>query len=178
MRKIKLYIATTLDSFIAKSDGNIDFLNSIPNPEGLDYGYKDFLDSIDTTIMGNSTYKEILGFGIPFPYPDKTNYVLTKSDSKDNEFVKFINSDIIEFTKNLLSQDGKDIWLIGGGKINTIYLNNDFIDEMIITMFPIILGDGIRLFENQPNEKKFNLSSIKKFDTGIMQIILTKNDKI
>jgi len=78
VRKIKLYIATSLNGKIASSDGNVDWLESIPNPEKTDYGYKAFYDSIDTTIQGYNTYNQILNWDIDFPYKGKKNYVLTK----------------------------------------------------------------------------------------------------
>lgn len=86
MRKIKLYIATTLNGKIARSDGSVDWLESIPNPEKIDYGYSEFYNSVDTTIQGNNTYKQIISWGINFPYTGKKNYIFTKNkDVKNNK---------------------------------------------------------------------------------------------
>jgi dihydrofolate reductase len=79
MRKIVLYIAASLDGKIARKDGDVKWLDEFSDPEQMDYGYNDFLNSIDTTLMGNNTYKQLLGFGIDFPYRGKTNYVFTRN---------------------------------------------------------------------------------------------------
>ncbi len=172
MRKLKLYIAASLDGFIAKPDGNVDWLND-PDfmIEGEDFGYKEFLDTIDTTLMGNSTYQEILGFGKPFPYPEKVNYVFTKSNHQDNENVKFINSDIHHFVQELKSQNGSDIWLIGGGKINTVMMDHELIDEIILTVMPICLGEGIPLFSPGSKSVKWKLSSSRAYESGVVQLV-------
>ena len=98
MRKIILYIAASIDGYIAGPNGEIDWLHSIDNPDKLDFGYTKFYKSIDTTIMGNSTYKQILSFGVNFPYPEKTNFVFTNNRSEsDTDHVKFVNSDLEKF---------------------------------------------------------------------------------
>lgn len=177
MRKIVLYIAASIDNFIAKPDGSIDWLN---NPEydplpGEDYGYGAFCETIDTTLMGNATYQAVLGFDIPFPYPDTTNYVFSRSENKErHEFVQFISGDIAGFTKELKAAPGKDIWLIGGGQINTILLENGLIDKIILTIIPITLGDGIPLFQKGRKETKFVLESNQAFNSGLVQLTLNK----
>ena len=143
MRQLQLYIATSLDGYIAGPNGEIDWLDVAGD---LDYGYRDFYDSIDTTLMGRATY-EITQTIEEFPYPDKTNYVFTRNPNLlDTEHVRFISGDIAAFVRTLKEQEGKDIWLIGGGQINTIMLNADLVDGIILTVFPIVLGDGIPLF--------------------------------
>ena len=94
-------MAMSLDGKIAKSDGDVQWLDEIPNPDQLDYGYYNFYATIDTTLMGNKTYQEVLGFGVAFPYPDKQNFVFTRNTvlTKD-ENVTYISGDIIQFTKN------------------------------------------------------------------------------
>ena len=170
MRKIILYIAVSIDGYIAGPDGEIDWLHSIDNPDNNDFGYAKFYKSIDTTIMGNSTYKQILSFGVDFPYPEKTNYVFTKNKSEsDTDHVKFVNSDFEKFVIDLKNSSGKNIWLIGGGKTNSFFLNNNFIDEIILTTIPIILGKGIPLFEGNVRNKKIRMSKINSFDCGIVQ---------
>ncbi len=177
MRKIILYIAASIDNYIARPDGNVDWLH---NPdyalEGEDYGYASFYKTIDTTLMGNSSYQEILGFDVPFPYPDKTNYVFSRSENnEDNEFVKFFSGDIAKFTKQLKEKPGKDIWLVGGGQINTVLLINGLIDKIILTIIPITLGDGIPMFhEGAPAETKFDLEKSQAFKSGLVQLTFNK----
>jgi dihydrofolate reductase len=137
MRKIKLYIAISLNGKIARQDGSVDWLENIPNPERTDHGYKEFYDSVDTTIQGYKTYKQILDWGIDFPYADKKNYVLTslKLPAADQN-VEFITQNHIEFIKKLKQQEeGGDIWLIGGGNTNTFLLNEKLIDKMHVFVY-------------------------------------------
>ncbi len=169
MRKIILSLAISLDGYIAKPDGDVEWLKKVPNPEKLDYGFSEFYKTIDTTIMGNNTYKEILGFGIPFPFQDKENFVISRTIKADAEFVHF-TPDIPNLVKDLKSKSGKDIWLIGGGQINTEFLNNGFIDELLIRIAPIVIGEGLPLFANKPGEEIFKLIKTETFSTGIIQL--------
>lgn len=171
MRKIKLYIATSLNGQIARSDGGVDWLESIPNPEKLDYGYKEFYDSIDSTIQGYSTYRQIMSWGIDFPYAGKKNYVFTRQQGiSDTEFVEFVTEDHIEFVKQLKQQKGKDIWLIGGGQINTLLFNEGLIDEVLVFVMPIVIPKGIQLFEAVPKETQLKLVSTKSHTTGVVEM--------
>lgn len=176
MKKVLLYIAASIDNFIARGNGDVDWLDNpdfaIPDE---DYGYKDFYKSVDITLMGHNTYKGILGFNIPFPYPEKTNYVFCRSNTPtDTEHVSFINGDIVDFVKELKKEDGGDIWLVGGGMINTILLENGLIDTIILTIIPICLGDGIPLFQRSGHEVSFNLESCRTYSSGLVQLTWTK----
>ena len=164
MRKIKLYIATSFDQFIAREDGSVDWLFT----DG-DYGYQAFYDSLGITLMGRKTYEQVLSFGGPFPYPTTTNYVFTSDDSKsDNEQVIFINEDIVEFARELKATAGKDIWLIGGGQLNTLFLENQLIDELLLFVHPIFLGKGIPLFSNLDSEHSLKLLETKPYENGLV----------
>ena len=127
MRRLKLYTAVSLDGYIAGPNGEIDWLDVGGD---LDYGYAEFYESIDTTLMGSLTYRVALS--VPdFPYPDKTNYVFTRSPSQpDTEHVRFVSGDIAGFVRSLKEEPGEGIWLVGGGQINTIMLNAGLIDEV------------------------------------------------
>lgn len=166
----------SLDGFIAKPDGNVDWLKKVPNPENTDHGFAKFYETIDTTIMGNNTYKEILGFGIPFPFQDKKNFVLSRQTQTDAEYVQF-ETDAIALVNSLRSQEGRDIWLIGGGQINTLLLNHALIDELLIRIVPIIIGEGLPLFAERPLETIFKLIKIDQFSTGTVQLTYHPIDK-
>lgn len=171
MRKIKLYIATSLNGKIARSDGSVDWLESVPNPGKIDYGYSEFYNSVDTTIQGNNTYKQVISWDIDFPYIGKKNFVLTKDlNKKTNKHVEFISNNHIEFIKELKNKEGKDIWLIGGGKINTLLLNEGLIDVIQIFIIPIILPDGIDIFEHFPKETQLKLIHSKAYSTGVTEL--------
>ena len=173
MRILKLYIAASLDGYIARLDDSIDWLE---NPEytieGQDYGYQNLLKSIDTTLMGYATYKVILGFDMPFHYADKTNYVFTRTAGRPaSEHVSFIHEDPTDFVKSLKQKPGKDIWLIGGGQINTLLLNAGLIDEIYLTTLPIILGEGVPLFADGKQETKLELLRCETFPNGFIQAV-------
>ena len=171
LRKIKLYIATSLNGKIATPDGSVDWLEAIPNPEKIDHGYADFYQSIDTTIQGNKTYKQIISWGIDFPYSDKKNYVFTRSEGFVNtENVSFISNNHMDFVRQLKQEEGKDIWVVGGGQLNTMFLNEMLLDEIYVFVMPIILSDGIDLFESLPKETKLNLIESKTHATGAVEI--------
>ncbi|WP_077920636.1 dihydrofolate reductase family protein [Spirosoma sp. 209] len=171
MRKLILYIATSLDGYIARPDGRVDWLEAIPNPDLLDYGYDDLLAGIDTTLMGNSTYQVVLGMEGEFPYADKINYVFSRSARPDAPYVQFVAEDPVAFVRSLKQTDGQGIWLIGGGQINTILLNAGLIDELIVSVAPIVLGAGIPLFGDGATETPLTLVSSQAFDTGFIQMI-------
>jgi len=172
MKKIKAYLAASLNGKISRADGNVDWLDALPNPDMLDYGYFEFYDSIDTTIQGYNTYQLVMGWNIDFPYKAKKNYVLTRKQGLDqNEHVEFISENHIAFLKELKNQEGKDIWLIGGGQVNTMLLNENLIDEIIIHVMPIILPDGIELFELIPKETFLKLINSKSYPTGVVELV-------
>lgn len=172
MRKIKLYIASSLNGKITAKDGSVDWLEHIPNPDKSDYGYADFNKSIDTTIQGFNTYKQILDWGIDFPYPDTKNYVLTRKQSLPKSTdVEFINKDPIQRIKEIKNSPGKDIWLIGGGSINTLLLNHGLIDEIQVFMMPIILTEGVDLFAALPNQTQLILKESKNFKSGVVKMV-------
>jgi len=171
MRKIKLYIATSIDGYIASKDGSIDWLND-PTWElpGEDFGYTDFMQSIDTTLMGNKTYQQVIGFDVPWPYSDYRNIVFTRKETALDSKVEFHTGDIPQYVKALKTESGKDIWLIGGSEINGILLDAGLIDEIRLTMIPIVLGNGIPLFSNASSQQKFKQVESKSYPNGMVQL--------
>lgn len=174
MKKIKLYIAASIDGYIAGSDGDLDWLTEFPNPEKNDYGYKDFFESIDTVIMGGCTYRDILGMDVLWPYRDKRTYVVTRNPLSAKENIHFITENMTATFSQLKQEDGKDIWLVGGGKLTTMLLNQDLVDEMIIIYIPVILGDGILLFPDKPKESQWRLKDTVSYKNGVVQVSYMK----
>ena len=176
MSKIKLYIAASIDGFIGRLNGDLDWLDNIDNPTQTDHGYNAFLSGVSTTIMGSKTYEKIVGFDIVFPYAHLTNYVATrrsdlKTETPNTYLLHSLHREDIERIKQ---EAVKDIWLIGGGEIVTTFLNMNLIDEMIICVAPVILGEGIPLFASKPNESVWQLVKTETFDTGIVSLTYTK----
>ncbi|MBM3897097.1 MAG: dihydrofolate reductase [Thaumarchaeota archaeon] len=156
MRKVRLFIASSLDGYIAREDGAVDWLFS-----DADYGYSEFYDSVDTVIMGIRTYEKSLEFE-KHPFKGKKVYVFSRK--------KGYVSDIVGFMKELVSSKGKGIWLVGGSEIVSIFLNKDLIDEIILSIHPVILGGGIPLFKNIEKEVWLKLENSVSFDGGLVQI--------
>lgn len=171
MRKIILYIACSLDGKIADADGSTDWLHQIPNPDNSDYGYSEFFKSIDTTLMGNKTYKQVLGFDCDFPYKDTKNFVFTRDQLlTKNEHVEYISENFEVFIKNLKRQSGKDIWCIGGGAVNGLLLNHGLIDEIQLFMMPVILGDGINLVDHLGQQINLDLKHTTEYKSGVIEL--------
>lgn len=162
MTKIILYIATSLDGFIARKNGSVDWLTKYEN-SGEDYGYKKFLESIGTVILGNTTYKEFKA-----PYEDKKCFVFSRTNTGQESNIVYVNDNVKEFIEGL--PDDGNIWLVGGANITKEFLANDLIDEFIITVIPIVLGEGISLFEEGCGEHKLKLQNITSYDSGVVQV--------
>ena len=178
MKKVVLYSAMSLDGFIAGENGDLSWLDEIPNPQLTDYGYQDFNQTIDTTLMGHTTYKEILGFDMPFPYQDKTNFVFgSKADFTPNDFVTLVQTDARQRITQLKQQTGKNIWLVGGGKLNAYCLAHDLIDELILHVMPIVLGSGVKLFDGIATNFPFQLISSTPYVNGVIEVCYHKKDK-
>lgn len=173
MRKIILYIASSLDGYIARKNGDVDWLFS-----DADYGYTDFLASIDATLMGHTTYKQVLTFG-EFPYKDKLNYVFTRQlGLRNDENVEYVSENIVAFTQNLKVQRGGNIWLIGGSQIIDTILRANLVDEIILSIHPIILGGGIPLFVEQEYSHLLELTNTMAYPSGLVQVSYkVKNNK-
>ena len=171
MKKIILYIATSLDGRIAEPDGGLEWLTGFSNPEKTDYGYKDLLASVDTVIMGGKTYRELLNMDVIWPYKQQTSYIVTHgwTENAANENICFITENVIETISELRKQNGKNIWLVGGGELTSMLLAADLVDEMQICYFPVILGKGISLFPEQPKDSKWELSGNKVYGSGILK---------
>ena len=172
MPDIKLFIATTIDGFIAREGGSLDWLEEMPNPEGLDYGYGDFIADIDVVVMGRTTYEEILGFGVDWPYTNCDSFVVTsdKNYKVKTDKTEVLNCIDITIIDKIKSNSKKNIWIIGGGKLISEFINLSLVDEMTLSLIPIILGKGIKLFTNNPSESNFQLLDVKSFNTGIVNL--------
>ena len=169
MKKVILFIAISLDGYIASKDGSIDWLFT-----DSDYGTNAFMKSIDTILMGRKTYEQAVEFGLDF-YKGKKIYVFTKSKKlKAAEGCEIINEDVISFTKKLIKKKGKNIWLMGGGELSSSFQKKNLINEYSLFVHPIILGEGIPLFKNLSKVSTLELKSYKRFDSGLVRINYSK----
>ena len=171
-RKIIVYIATSADGFIARADGNVDWLNR-PRTAG-DYGMGAFFKTIDTILWGRKTYgtgKEMNEGSAPAYGRSIRNYVFTHRPPKRHPpGFEFVNEPIAEFAKKLRARPGKNIWMMGGSKIIASFLDAGEIDEFIIHVIPIIIGEGIPLIAPRHREVDLKLLSARDFPDGVVRV--------
>jgi dihydrofolate reductase len=172
MGKVVLYIATSLDGFIAGPKGELEWLHAIPMPEQGDYGYSALISSIHATIMGRKTYDLVMSFGVEWPYPGLISYIATtdKNFKVSSPETFTIQKDLLSFVHELKASSEKDIWLIGGGNLITYFLNHDLLDRMILTMIPTIIGEGLPLFPDKPKVSQWKLVATEQFNTGVVNL--------
>jgi dihydrofolate reductase len=165
-----VYIAASLDGFIAKKDGGLDWLLDIPNPDNTDYGFSEFLKSIDAIVMGRNTYELVLTFK-EWPYT-KPVFVLSRTlksvpeNMKDK--VEIINGDADSIVKELNSRQYHNLYIDGGVTIQG-FLKQELIDELVITRVPILLGEGIPLFGGLTKEQKYEHLKTEVFNNFLVR---------
>ncbi len=162
-RKIILYIAASLDGYIARNNSAVDWLSDGSDDSNIDNGYDRFYQSIDTVVMGRTTYEQVINELSPdvWVYEGKKCYVASTKEWESDNRVEVITGDITGFVNNLKKQQGMDIWIVGGGKLIDQFIKHNLIDKYIITIIPTILGDGIPLFLGKNPEIKLKLIETK-----------------
>lgn len=174
-RKVILYIAASLDGYIAKPNDDLSFL-SIVEKEGEDYGYADFIKSVDTVILGRKTYDWIMKQVPEFVHADKVTYVVTRTERPAVDNTRFYNGDLKELLMRLKQEEGSNIFIDGGAQLVAELLKLKLIDEFIISIIPVMVGDGIRLFQDELPELNLQLVEVKKFDSGLVQLHYKRAD--
>lgn len=165
-----VYIATSLDGFIATPDGGLDWLFEIPNPDQSDYGYSEFMSGIDAIVMGRNTLEKVLTFS-DWPY-DKPVFLLSNSLTAVPESIadqaEIVKGDIKSLV-NQLNRRGYHNLYVDGGKTIQSFLQADLIDEMIITRVPILLGNGLPLFGQLDQSIKFNHKQTEVYNDTLVK---------
>ncbi len=165
-----VYIATSLDGYIAKEDGGIDWLINFPNPEKSDFGFAVFLEEIDAILMGRKTYETVLGFE-DWPYK-KPVFVLTNSlnaiPSRLAGKVELIHGDDDQAVATLEAKGFQLIYVDGGGLIQS-FLKNDRINRLIVSTIPVLLGTGISLYPKPGRMIPFKHVKTEVFSNGIVK---------
>jgi len=176
MRKLSLFIAMSLDGFIAKPNDDLSFLK-IVEKEGEDYGYENFTSTIDTLIIGRKTYDYVVKEigSSHYDNGDRDVYVITRTERPSVGRTTFYTGDLAALVIQLKSGIGKNIYCDGGAEVINELLKNDLIDEMIISIIPILVGSGTRLFKDGRPEQLLEFVSVKSFDTGLTQLHYKRN---
>lgn len=170
MRKLSLFIAVSLDGYIAKPNDDLSFLRLVEK-EGEDYGYAEFTANIDTIIIGRKTYDYVLKEigSSHYDNGERDVFVITRTSRPSTGRTTFYTGNLTELVQRLKSDSGKNIYCDGGAEIINELLQYDLIDEFIVSVIPILLGNGTRLFKDGRPEQQLQLVSSETFDTGLTQ---------
>lgn len=167
----KVYIATSLDGFIADANGKIDFLDTFPFPENDDMGYYQFMNQIDAILMGRKSFETVLAFGVEWPY-SKPVFVWSETvetipvDLVDK--VKLVNGNALSVLVSIQKEGYANLYIDGGKTIQS-FLREGLIDEMIITTIPVLIGSGVPLFGKLDSIVKFSCVDSKVYANGVVQ---------
>lgn len=171
MRKLSVFIATSLDGYIAKPNDDLGFLKLVEK-DGEDYGYAEFTANIDTIIIGRKTYDWVqreIGTS-HYDNGERNVYVITRTERQNVGKTTFYTGNITDLVQQLKSETGKNIYCDGGAEIVNELLKSDLIDEFIISIVPVLVGNGTRLFKDGRPEQLLELVNSKTFDTGLIQL--------
>lgn len=176
-RKVILYIAMSIDGYIADDLGRVDWLKGDEENFNGDTSYQELCDEIDTVIMGYSTYDQVTNQLSPnaWPYVGKKSFVLTHRNAENKDGIEFVNENVIQLYTRLQIEQGKAIWICGGSSIVSQFVNEDLIDEYRLFIIPTILGEGIQLFSNIKRKKDLKCKSVDVLN-GIVRCVYFKNE--
>jgi dihydrofolate reductase len=168
MKKTTLYIAASLDGYIARKDGSIDWLPPVDGEE--DYGYASFVETVDTVLMGRKTYEQVLTLG-PWLYEGKRCVVFSGSlAGRDDSRAEWVDCDVAAYVRELKREPGDGvIWLVGGAEIIAACLGGGVVDEIVLTTVPVLIGEGIRLFPETNWTTRLQLAEAKSYADGLIQ---------
>ncbi len=171
--KVTLHMVSSLDGFIAKKDGDVSWLQSTDNYEtGITLSQEDiekFIKTIDCYVMGSKTYEHALELG--WPYGDKPVIVVTNRDLITNkENVTFYSGNLDQLINNQLKPKYKSIWIVGGTMLAKGFIRAALVDDIIISIMPIILGDGILFFDYIQQEHRLHLKDMTAYKDGMVEL--------
>lgn len=159
----------SLDCYIAGADDDMSFL-SLVEKKGEDYGYSEFISTIDTVIMGRRTYDWIISMVPEFPHKDIKTYILTSGQRQEIGNCEFYSGDLNKLITELKAKPGLNIFCDGGAETVHSLLRLELIDELIISVIPVLLGKGIKLFKPDEPEQRLEFLSVRHFESGLVQL--------
>lgn len=166
-----VFIATSLDGYIADKHGGLDWLQSVPNPDNIDMGFGPLMERVDALVMGRNTLEVVLSFGVEWPYSKPVfvlSNTLTQVPAGYEDKVFLVKGELKEVVQNLNEQGYKDLY-IDGGKTVQGFLKEDLIDELCITTIPVLLGGGSPLFGDLDAMQAFQLIESRTYLDAIVQ---------
>jgi len=178
-KKNKVFIATSLDGYIADANGGIGWLDTIPEINKIDTGYNAFNSQIDAIVMGRKTFETVCSFDNDWPYKKPVfvvSHSLSKIPNKYKDHVKLLKGTIQEIIQQIHRQELFRLYIDGGGLIQS-FLKEDLIDEMVITIIPVLLGSGISLFSDLPQTLEFECKKSSLFLDAVVQNHFVRKQK-
>lgn len=175
MRRVVLFIAMSLDGYIADRNGSVNWLSGQCKEVHNEDTYARFAKDIDTVVMGWKTYFQVITELSPseWVYNDFISYVITHKKETSTENIKFVSESPSNLVRRLKEDNGKDIWICGGASIVQQLMQDDLIDKFYISIIPTILGSGVRLFGTIHEELKLKLMETRN-DNGITEVVYEK----
>jgi dihydrofolate reductase len=168
-RKVVLFIAMSLDGYIADQQGDIGFLKMVEK-DGEDYGYGAFFSTVDVVVLGRKTWDTILTFNIPQPYEGKKVYIISQSRQGSEGNTEYYGEDLPTFIRKLKAGKGLDIFVDGGSQVILSLLKEHLIDRMIISIIPVLLGVGVPLFRPGIPVHNLKITRSREFPAGLVQL--------
>jgi dihydrofolate reductase len=165
---IRVFIAQSLDGYIARPDGGIDWLRPF---DSVDYGYERFVAEIGTVVMGRASYDLARSFG-DWPYPQARSLVITsrRLDDDTPPTVTRVGADVNKLVNALRAAAGKDVWVMGGARTINAFLAHGAIDRIDLFVVPVLIGDGIPLFSGSRPESALKLAGAQTYDKGLARL--------
>jgi dihydrofolate reductase len=169
MTHIIYYVAASVDGYIATADGGVEWLSAF-DAAGEDYGYHDFYASVDGIVMGSRTYQQVLDFG-DWPYPGKPTWVLSSRNVRTTrEEVTVTSQSPLKLALEMDIRKIDRLWLVGGANLAASFRANGLISEYIVSIMPVVLGAGIPLLKAGGRDDALELSQVKRYSTGVVQL--------
>ena len=175
---VTIHMAASLDGFIARKDGRVDWMETsdeFPGGDTMDSGFVEaFLKTIDCYVMGSKTYETALSFeakGLGWSYGDKPTFVLTSRElPRTRDTVQFYSGDLAQFVNGRLRPTFRSIWFVGGGMVCGECLRLGLADQVYYSILPILIGDGITFFEKLDRDVALHLADVKAYKTGTVEL--------
>jgi dihydrofolate reductase len=176
--RVTIHMAASLDGFIARKDGSVDWLETsdeFAGGDSMDPGFVEaFLKTIDCYVMGSRTYETALRFeaqGLGWPYGDKPTFVLTSRElPRSRDTVEFCSGDLAQVVNGRLRPTFRSIWFVGGGVVSGECLRLGLADEIRYSILPVLIGDGIRFFEKLDKDIALHLAEVQAFKSGMVEL--------
>ncbi len=165
MRRVKLSVASSLDGYLTGPDGAIDWIRM-----GSDFGMNAFMASVDTTLVGRGTFEFVRASGMKL-FLNMTNYVFSQSlPAGRSDEVEIVGEDAARFVRRLKAEEGKDLWLYGGGALIGSMLRARLVDDIVVTVHPVLVGGGVPLFGMLEERQDLELVEAKALTNGVVLV--------